>query len=548
MTILSSLFSGVSGLTTNGNALSIIGDNIANVNTIGYKSSRATFADVMASSLGGGGRNQIGQGARLSSVGVQFNQGSFQTTTSPTDLAVDGNGFFILQDANGLYYSRAGQFHFDKDGILVNPDGIAVQGFMADSSGTIVAGALTDINISGISSQPRATTAVEVDSNLDASSTALGSGDTIISGTSPLTATTAGDTMTINLDGDGAQVITLATSATGAAVAADIQAKVRALTSAAPPTNQPAFDNFTATYNTTTGAYKYVSGSNTSSSAVAITAVTGTLTLANMDLTVATGMTTTGAFDPANTLATSNFSTALTVFDSLGQSHQISIYFRKDAANDWSWYAVVPASDAAGSSTDQVQARGNMVFTTSGTLYDQDTLTSPTGGFDFSGGGSQDQTIAFNFGTPVLLNGTGSDGVTQYGLTSSTSFQNQDGYTAGSNRNVSVSSDGVISGLFSNGRTAAIAQIALGTFQSNEGLIRIGGNLFIESVESGQASTGEPSSGGRGNITANALEQSTVDLAQEFVNMITSQRGFQANSRTITTTDELLQELINLKR
>ncbi len=544
MTILSSLYSGVSGLTTNGNALSIIGDNIANVNTIGYKNSRATFADVMASSLGGGGRNQIGQGARLSSVNVQFNQGSFQTTTSPTDLAVDGNGFFVLQDANGLYYTRAGQFYFDKDGILVNPDGIAVQGFMADANGTIIPGALSDINISGVSSQPRATTTVQLDANLDASSTALGTGDTWISGTSAADDATLGNTVLLTVDGNAATVTFAANIANdGAAVAAEIQADVRALGTG----STPWFDNFTATWDPNALTYKLVSGTNASTSAVVVTG--GTEAAALNLLGGAVANTTTGAFDTADALATSNFSTALTVIDSLGQSHQITIYFRKDAPNNWSWYSVVPASDTSTGTADEVQARGNLLYTTVGALDIQDTMTSSTGGFDFSGGGAQNQAIIFDFGTSITgSSGTGTDGVTQYGLTSATSFQSQDGYTAGSNRNVSVSSDGIIAGLFSNGRTAAIAQIALGTFQSNEGLIRIGGNLFIESVESGQASTGEPSSGGRGNISSNSLEQSTVDLAQEFVNMITSQRGFQANSRTITTTDELLQELINLKR
>ncbi len=543
MTILSSLYSGVSGLATNGNALSIIGDNIANVNTIGYKISRPTFADVMASSLAGAGRNQIGQGARMVSVDVQFTQGSFQTTTNPTDLSIDGKGFFILKDANGVYYTRAGQFNIDKSGDLVNPEGLQVQGYGVDTSGNIT-GALGKINITGVSSAPKATSSVEVDANLDSRETALGSSQTVLSGTSAGTSVSAGTTLTINLDGDGAQSITLAANSTGAAIAADIQSKVRALT-AATSSNQPAFDNFTCTYNSSTGMYKLVSGTNTSSSSVSVTGGTAQSTL---KLDSAGGVSTTGGFDVSDPLNTSNFSTALTVYDSLGNSHQLNIYFRKDAANDWSWYAVVNSSDNANGTGDQVQGRGNMMFSTAGVLSDQDSMTSPTGGFDFTGGGSLNQSISFDFGTPVSSSGTGSDGITQFGLTSATSFQNQDGYTSGSLQNITVSSDGLISGNFSNGRTSTIAQIALANFQSNEGLTRLGGNLFLESALSGQPIIGQPGSGGRGNVSSNSLEQSTVDLAQEFVNMITSQRGFQANSRTITTTDQLLQELINLKR
>jgi len=543
MTILSSLYSGVSGLTTNGNALSIIGDNIANVNTIGFKASRTTFADVMASSLTGSGTNQVGQGARLASIDVQYTQGSFQTTTNPTDLSVDGKGFFVLADSNGVYYSRAGQFHFDAGGNLVNPSKINVQGYGVDTSGNVT-GALGDINVSGISSAPNATTSVEVDANLDSRESAIGTGQTVLSGASAASSTTAGDTLIINIDSDGAQTITLATSATGAAVAADIQAKVQALT-AATSSNQGAYDSFTCTYNVGAGSYKLVSGSNSSSS---VAAVSGGTAQAALKLSTATGSSTTGAFDVDNPLSTSNFSTAPTFYDSLGNGHQVNIYFRKDDTNDWSWYAVTNSTDNANGTGNEVQARGNLQFNTSGLLYDMDSITSPTGGFDFSGGGSLNQTIAFDFGTQVIDGASGSDGIAQYGLTSTTNYLGQDGYTSGSLRNFSVNNEGLITGNFSNGRTVNIAQVGLATFQSNEGLTRLGGNLFLETAASGQPIIGQPSSGGRGNISSNSLEQSTVDLAQEFVNMITNQRGFQANSRTITTTDELLQELINLKR
>ncbi len=543
MTILSSLYSGVSGLTTNGNALSIIGDNIANVNTIGFKTSRASFADVMASSLAGAGSKQIGQGARLSSIEVQFTQGSFQTTSNPTDLSIDGKGFFMLQDDNGVYFSRAGQFHFDKGGDLVNPSGIRVQGYGVDPNGNIT-GALGNINISGISSSPWATTEVIVDANLDSQAAILGLNQTLASGPASATTLVGGETLTIDLDGDGAQSITLAANTTGAAIATDIQAKVRALT-AASPANQAAFDNFICTYNASTGSYKLLSGTNTAASAVAVTGGTGQ---AALKLDAAGGATSSGAFDVDDPIDTSNFSTALTVYDSLGNPHQLSLYFRKDTINDWSWYAVVNDADNGNGTGDEVQARGSLSFGSSGELAKISPVTFTTGGFDFQGGALQDQTVTFDFGTAVADGGTGVDGLTQYGLTSSATFQSQDGYTSGSLRNISISSDGVMVGSFSNGRTSTIAQIALATFQSNEGLTRIGGNLFLESAGSGQPIVGQPSSGGRGNISSNSLEQSTVDLAQEFVNMITSQRGFQANSRTITTTDELLQELINLKR
>jgi len=401
-------------------------------------------------------------------------RGPFKTTTSPTDLSVDGKGFFVLADSNGVYFSRAGQFHFDSNGNLVNPSNLNVQGYGVDSSGNVT-GALGDINVSGSSSAPNATTSVEIDANLDSRETPTGTGQTVLSGASAASSTTAGDTLTLNLDGDGAQTITLATSATGAAVATDIQTKVRALT-AGTSSNQGAFDSFTCTYNAATGSYKLVSGTNTSSSDVA---VSGGTSQAALKLSTATGSTTTGAFDVANPLTSSNFSTALTVYDSLGNGHQINIYFRKDDTNDWSWYGVTDSTDNENGTGDEIQARGNLQFNTSGLLYDVDSATSPTGGFDFTGGGAQNQAISFDFGTDVAGSGTGSDGITQYGLSSTTSFQSQDGYTSGSLRNFSVNNEGLITGNFSNGRTVNIAQVGLATFQSNSGLTRLGGNLFL---------------------------------------------------------------------
>jgi len=160
----------------------------------------------------------------------------------------------------------------------------------------------------------------------------------------------------------------------------------------------------------------------------------------------------------------------------------------------------------------------------------------------------QNQTIDFDFGTSITAGGTGKEGITQYGTDSAVSALSQDGYTAGSLQRISVNSEGLIEGVFSNGRTRSLAQLILASFQSQEGLAGVGRTLYLETVESGQPLLANPGASGKGLVQSSTLELANVDLAKEFVNMITSQRGFQANSRIITTTDDILAELVNLKR
>jgi flagellar hook protein FlgE len=436
MAILTSLFAGVSGLNANGAALSVIGNNIANVNTVGFKSSSASFADVLSSSMGGAsGGSQIGRGVFLSGVSPNFTQGSFESTSNGLDLGIDGSGFFLVNDSAGAtFYSRAGEFNINKSGLLVNPEGLRLQGYQADSAGT-VAGTIGDINAASTTAPPNATQTVRVVSNLDSRSTA---------------------------------------------------------------------------------------------------------------------MTTAPGFDLTDPVGTSHFSTAVTVYDSLGNGHLATVYFTKVAeaagGNTWQWSTV-----AEGASGDAVMARGYLQFDNQGALSTE-SATPPSGfptafsDFDFPGGASQSQAITFDFGTSLANSGTGLDGTTQFGSTSATIFQSQDGYAAGALQSVGIGQDGSISGLFTNGQTRLLGQIVLGLFNNPQGLNRLGRNLFAESFDSGQPIVGAPDAAGRGRVLSSSLELSNVDLAEQFVKMITAQRGFQANSRVITTTDSILEELVNLKR
>ncbi len=439
--MLSSLYSAITGLNANGVSLSVIGDNVANMNTIGFKRSRVSFGDVLSRAITGiGGHSQIGRGVLVTEVSPIFSQGSFETTSSALDMAIDGDGFFILKEGDTTYYTRAGQFKIDKDGYIVNPDGYRVQGYQYTSTGEAT-GIMDDINISAVNSPPNPTTEVLIAANLSSESKTIAGG--------------------FNLD---------------------------------------------------------------------------------------------------NREDTSNFSTTVTVYDSLGNSHNINIYFTKTGSNSWSWNAVADASEidttdypASAISTDGsvvLVASGSLTFETNGALDVESSVTYYDGGngIDFIGA-TPDQVIDFDFGTSITTDGgDGLDATTQFGSDSTTLFIGQDGYAAGSLSNLNISEDGLITGIFTNGQTKPIAQIALAKFVAPQELIKLGRNLYAESYASGEPVVGKPSNSGFGRVLSNALELSNVDLAEEFITMISAQRGFQANSRIVTTTDDLLQELVNLKR
>jgi len=422
--MLSSFFSGISGLMANSYGINVVGNNIANVNTIGYKGARATFQDVLYQSVfGTAGTSQIGRGTALSSVDTLFSQGSFESTSEPTDLAIGGKGFFVLRQLNGddpeadqtnsLYYTRAGQFRFDEEGYLVNPAGYLVQGRQIDRITHTPYGVDDDILISPEPSEPRATSIIA---------------------------------MACNLQED-----------------------------------------------------------------------------ADLPLTT--------TFDPDD--ATSfNYSSSVTGYDGIGQSHVLTVYFVKSGDGAWDWHAI---DDATG--TEATGSPGTLTFTATGLL-------------DAGSGVPVDVTPPWAT-VPIQLAFDGSLGgnaTTQYPMASTTNFQTQDGYPPGVLQNVTVSPEGIISGHYSNGQILDLYQLTLANFNNPQGLSREGGNLFAETLESGVPYTNAPGEAGLGKINPNSLEQSNVDLATEFVKMIISQRGFQANSRVITTTDEILAELMNLKR
>ena len=412
--MIGSLFAGISGLNVNSTAMTVIGDNIANVNTTAFKSNKASFANILSESIGGAGGNNIGRGVQFWGTSPSWSQGSIENTSNSTDMAINGSGFFILEDTSGLpYYTRAGEFSFDKDGNLVNPNGLYVQGYeitTVNPDGSVVLGAITNINVPGESTTPPQPTDVM--------------------------------TLDINLDA-------------GAAV-------------------------------------------------------------------------------------NDTYTTSITVYDSLGNAIPLSITFTKTAANTWTAGVSVPATVNA--PADRGITNATLTFDSAGNLS---AGTDPSITLNNLLSGAADITINWDlFDASGATNGD----VTQYASASVTVFQTQNGYTSGNLRGVSVDELGFVTGIYSNGQRTPLYQVALADFPSYYGLTKMGNNLYAESRASGQAMPGVPQSGKLGGISPSAIEMSNVDLAQEFVKMITTQRAFQANSRVITTSDEVLQELISLKR
>jgi len=564
MGILSALYAAVSGLNANGTNLTIIGNNIANTGTVGFKSSRANFADIVSSSIGGGSSASSGLGVFLSGIQSNFTQGSLQTTSNVLDLAVDGNGFFEVKNASGgSFYTRAGQFNVNKNGDVVNPDGLKLQGFQADTLG-VITGTIADINLSTTTSPPFATTSMNIAANVDSQSTAIGLGAKLISGAATVTTSGAGNnSFNIDLNGDGAQVVTVANGLTGSALASAIQTAVRAL-SATDPFKASAYSGFTASYDVGTQKFTFTSGMTgtanvAGSTGTAVVTANGVDTLAAAtNMTGGTGVVTSTGTDflIADPVGTSNFSTSLTVFDSLGNGHVLNTYFTKIGGNSWNYNQVTDASAVTvlpgfTSGTNALVASGMLTFTTNGALDREGPITYHNAGgtgIDFIGA-TAGQAVATDFGSSITTEGgTGLDMTTQFGSPSALVNQTQDGYASGILQGLSVDTTGLVIGRFSNGQLRNLAQVALARFNNTLGLSKAGKNLLQESGDSGTPLIGKPDSSGLGRTLSSSLELSNVDLGEEFINLIGAERGFQANARVVTTADNILGELVNLKR
>jgi flagellar hook protein FlgE len=427
-----SFSAGLSGLNANAVYLSVIGNNLANINTIGFKSSSVSFMDLVSQTVGGSSGNpmQVGLGVVTGSISPIFSQGTIENTREATNVAIQGGGLFVVSGADGnTSYTRAGQFSFDSKGTLVTPDGYNVQGYTTidPATGEILAtGQPTDITIPpGVLRPPSATTIFGTTSNLDA----------------------------------------------GAAAGA--------------------------------------------------TAIT-----------------------------------AVQIYDALGEPHVATITYTKGAAaGAWTYGITVPGAEITGGTTGTPFSIG-----TGALQFDAvGKLSSFTAAAPATGGGTPPADITFT--TPTWKNGAAASSlkwdivdannkasITGFSAPSATSSKIQNGSAPGMVDNISISADGTIVATFGAGQTVGIGRLALATFNNLKGLVKLGSNRYGETQAAGLPNVGVAGTGGRGTLIGSALEQSNVDIAQEFTQMILAQRGYQANSKTITVSDEILVDTLNLKR
>lgn len=426
MGILSSFNIGVTGLKAAGQSMSVVGDNIANAGTFGFKGSRAEFQDVLSKSLKGiDGGDQIGSGTKLAHVTPKFTQGSISRTENITDLALNGNGWFTVDAPFGRGFTRDGSFHFDKDGSLITGDGYKVQGFQAGSDGEI-GSKMGPIRLESTTIPAKATADVKVSMNLDSR--------------------------------------------------AEIQ-----------------------------------------------------------------------AFNPEDPEGSSDFNSAIVVYDNIGTERLVTMHWNKTGNGMWEYHAMVDGKDVEGGEEGKMieMANGQLKFNSKGQLEEEITGSNA---FNFNKGAEPGQQIAFNFGESILEGGDGSQAITQFGSQSTVSRHTQDGNSAATLGSLSFNDDGVLTASYDNGVQRDVAMMAVAKFENNEGLFKSGKNLMKETRKSGQAAVGKPGTDGRGQVLSKSIEQSNVDIADEFINLMNSQRNFQANTRTITTSDQMLQEILNIKR
>jgi flagellar hook protein FlgE len=439
--MLRSLSSAVSGLRNQQTKMDVIGNNVSNVNTVAFKAARVTFkegfAQLMQSasrpdgSMGGINAMQVGLGSQIGSIDSMFTQGNLETTGNNTDLAIQGNSFFMVKKGSQSFYTRAGNFSLDSQGTLVAANGMALQGKMA-TNGTLAEG-ISNLTIPiGQTAPAHATTKIAVTGNLDASAPVFdkGSGTTV----DPL---------------DPAQ---------------------RAL-------------------DVNKNSYKDMS---------------------------------------------------MTVYDSLGTKHELKMVMWKTDVNKWDWKIDDSAMDIDTAGVVEDAGTHPITFKADGSV-DVDATGFEMPAISFTpNSGADDVKISIDLGK-------GMNGLSQFAGSANAVMRDQDGYGNGSLQNFTIDATGTVMGSFTNGTTQVLGQVALADFNNPAGLQRTGDNMYQVTANSGGAVTGFAGEGSTSSIASGALEMSNVDLAQEFTDMIVAQRGFQANGRVISTSDQMLQELVQLK-
>jgi flagellar hook protein FlgE len=503
---------GLSGLNSAAKSLDVIGNNIANSSTVGFKGSTTEFADVYARSLNGAGATQAGIGVSVAAIAQQFTQGNIETTANPLDIAINGGGFFRTEIGGAVQYTRNGQFSLDKSGYVVTPQGANVTGYGVAANGQILASTPTPLKISTADMKPVATTKVDTSINLDSRETiptnfpfnandattynkqvpvsvydTLGNEHTM----SMYYVKTGSGTWDVYAGADGTEITNVNVAKAGAS----------------DPTAVAARDAWTAATKASPQDPAAVAAALSSYAAAVSAAVSGAAGTAGATAATVTAIQT-AATDAGSTVG----------------------YTPDEVDKDVAAAVSVPSTPI-----------GTLKFDSNGAL--SAALMSP-------------QTLPLNVSFPVypatgaketLSIKVGFNGSTQYGADTSEKLTTQDGYTAGHLQRFSAAADGTLLGQYSNGQTKPLGQIVLANFTNSGGLEPIGNNSWVETSASGTPLLGTAGTGSFGVLQASATESSNVDLTAELVNMITAQRVYQANAQTIKTQDSVLQTLVNLR-
>ncbi len=567
----------LSGLDACSAALSTCANNLANLNTVGYKDQQIQFSDLFYQNLGSDGAGdpiQQGAGVQVSSQPSNFTEGDVTSTGIDTDCAINGNGFFVVRQDGVQSYTRAGNFEVGTDNLLETSDGQQVMGYAATNGVISSSAGLSTLALgAGIASPAVVTHNVSLTSNLDATSAP---------GATYSTQATIYDTL-----GAAHQVTFTFTNEDSPYVpAVPAQKATGTLTSnGTAPSNGDTVKvggttyTFETTLTASTSANQIliggsatvalanlvnaINGNYADTNGTAGTAGYGTLTTANGEVTAAD--TTPGSLITL-TAATAGIvgnGYALTGGDTLTASGSGDLTGGGAAAaavpavtNAWGYAVTLPPADVSGATAPVSLATGTLVFNGDGTLQS----VTPTSGTASAtnptikvpptttpasvfSDGANPLTFTWN-----LFNTAGTALVTQTAAASSTTSIQQDGAASGTLQSFSIGSDGTITGSFSNGTTATVGQIALASFADEQGLSRNGNNDFTPTLASGQATIGAPTSGGLGSISGGSLEASNVDIATEFANLIVAQRSYEANARVVTTFDQIAQDTIALKQ
>ncbi len=584
--MMRSLWAGVSGLQAHQVAMDVEGNNIANVNTAGFKYSRVNFSDLLNQTskiatapqgeLGGKNPMQVGLGSQVSSITKIFKQGSIQSTDKNTDLAISGDGFFVVSPDGGKTYNftRNGDFVFDANGNFVDSNGYIVQGWDRDpQTGQIDTTApIKNITIpSGLTTPANPTSKVtlkanlnsgpsiknkslvySLDSNGDNSSNEVAAGavdkldfSSLFNETGESLSMKDGDNFQISFDG-GSNYSTLTYSTNGDGSSSDGNFQTtNGLREELQNLAQNQNNNATVTVNDQ-GKFEVINGDQNGNN-LTIKTKEGSQNNQNL-LDMMTPLEGTIPADGSSKISQSFYSathaSSIDIFDSLGTKHTLRTAFRKlsQDANGSTWQTVLNVPDPGEISTASPKNYlvGTIKFNSDGSLA---TYTPSSVSFTGNNGSKPKQTVNLDLGTANQF-----DGMTSFDATSNTSGISQDGYPGGDLDGIRVDETGTLIGSFTNGRSFGLAQVSMASFANNVGLESNGGGTYIQTSNSGDPIIGQAATGKRGSIQASSLEMSNVDLSRSLTQLIVIQRGFQANSKTITTSDQMLNTLLQLKQ